>query len=410
MREPKVAIAYSELALESQGAADSWMAQALEQAKLGLGCTYPNPPVGALIEKEGRIVAQSFHARAGDLHAEAKALLQAGEQALGSTLHVTLEPCNHFGRTPPCTEAIIRAGVKRVIYAENDPNPEVAGQGRLRLQEMGIQVEQASSPESRVILLPFSKRVTRGVPYVIAKMAASLDGRISQKPGVQTALTSPKANRFVHRLRERVDAVVVGSETVLIDNPRLTVRDTGSLIHHQPIRIVLDSRLRTSPQAWVYQEKNAWVVHSIHASKKLCDAFDQAGIQRVVSEKADLLKTLGAFGLTSILVEGGAQVLTYFLHQGWVDELVWLTAPILLGSQGTASVGELACSASFGPGIRADLFPDRLMVFTQGDRKVGSFGISSPHYENGTNRALGDTLKEEITMDSMTWNQTEVFQ
>lgn len=297
---------------------DAWFDQALREAQKGLGFTHPNPPVGCVIVKDNQLISTGYHPKAGELHAEARALLAAGEAARGSTLYVTLEPCNHFGRTPPCTQAIIKAGVKRVIYGVSDPNPHVAGQGSRVLREAGIEVEALKNPQAQALIQPFSKLVREKRPYVLAKIATSLDGKIAFKPGEQTQITGPEAGKLVHLMREACDAVLVGSETVLVDNPQLTARFKDRPAKRQPARIVLDSRLRTNPSHRVYAQDG------------------------VPSYRLSSLAQLDELGFTSVLLEGGGVLLSSFLEQNRIDELAWFTAPVLIGNQGVAAISDLS--------------------------------------------------------------------
>ena len=322
---------------------DTWFDQALRQAKKGLGFTHPNPPVGCVIVKNNQLIGAGYHAKAGESHAEPKALQIAGEAAQGATLYVTLEPCNHFGRTPPCTQAIIKAGIKRVVYGALDPNPKVSGHGNEVLRKAGIEVEKISHPYAQALIQPFTKLITQKKPYVLAKIAASLDGKIALRPGEQTKITGPKVGRLVHQMREACDAIVVGSETVLVDNPQLTARFEDRESARQPIRIILDSRLRTDPsyQAYAQDGVSSYVVHAPKASEEKIKAFEQAGVLCIEAEKSELLEKLAALGFTSIFLEGGGLVLSSFLKQGWIDELAWFTAPIILGNQGVPAISDL---------------------------------------------------------------------
>ncbi|MEI6790855.1 MAG: bifunctional diaminohydroxyphosphoribosylaminopyrimidine deaminase/5-amino-6-(5-phosphoribosylamino)uracil reductase RibD, partial [Myxococcaceae bacterium] len=255
-------------------------------------------------------------------HAEVKALEAAGLDAKGATLYVTLEPCNHFGRTPPCTQAIINAGIKKVIYGVPDPNPSVVGHGSRALREAGIEVEQVFDPVqialAQALILPFSKLVQKKRPYVLAKIACSLDGKIAFKSGVQTQITSLETKILVHKMREACDAIIVGSGTFLVDNPQLTARFEDRPARRQPIKIVLDRRLRTSPQDQIHR------------------------ISRPGESLKETLEYLGSLGISSILVEGGGVLLTSFLEQNQIDELAWFTAPVILGNQGVPAISNLS--------------------------------------------------------------------
>lgn len=296
---------------------DSWFDQALLEAKKGLGCTHPNPPVGCVIVQDHKLIATGYHSKIGELHAEAKALQAAGESARGSTLYVTLEPCNHFGHTPPCTQAIIKAGVRRVIYGVSDPNPQVTGGGAKVLQEAGIEVEAFWHPQAQALIQPFRKLVLEKRPYILAKIATSLDGKIAFRPGEQTQITGLESQKLVHLMREACDAVLVGSETVLVDNPQLTARFKDRKAKRQPARIVLDARSRTN------------LSHKVYA---------QDGVP---SYRLSSLEELDALGFTSILLEGGGVLLTSFLEQNRIDELAWFTAPMLMGNQGVPAISNL---------------------------------------------------------------------
>jgi diaminohydroxyphosphoribosylaminopyrimidine deaminase/5-amino-6-(5-phosphoribosylamino)uracil reductase len=223
----------------------SAMRAALEEARKAMPS--PNPPVGAVVvSKDGRIVGQAFHARAGEEHAEALALAQAGDEARGGTLYVTLEPCNHQGRTPPCVDAVLTAGIRRVVLGCLDPNPSVVGGGAQRLRDAGVEVEVGvAQPEARALIAPWTKFITTGMPYVGLKLALSLDGRISTRTGASKWVTGPEARAKVQELRSRHDAVAVGIGTALADDPRLTVRDVEAVPHGRvPVRVIFDSHLR----------------------------------------------------------------------------------------------------------------------------------------------------------------------
>ncbi len=280
--------------------------QALLEAQKGLGATHPNPPVGAVIVKDGQVIATGYHPKAGELHAEAKALKVAGEHAKGSTLYVTLEPCNHFGRTPPCAQAIIQAGVKKVIFGASDPNPKVEGGGAQALKAAGIEVEQVGDPQelawAQSLIQPFATHAITGRPYVLVKIACSLDGKIAFQTGEATQITGPETKRFVHELRESFDAVGVGARTDQIDHPKLTARFENRPARRQPERLIFDSKTPLKNQ----------------------------------------LELLGARGITSVMIEGGGRLMTALLQENLADEVAWLTAPKLIGGQGVTALGDLA--------------------------------------------------------------------
>ena len=308
----------------------------------------PNPPVGAVVvSRDGRVVGQGFHARAGEDHAETLALGQAGEAAHGGTLFVTLEPCNHQGRTPPCVDAILIAGVRRVVVGCLDPNPTVMGGGAQRLRDAGIEVELGiGAAEARALIAPWTKFITTGLPYVALKLALSLDGRIATRTGASKWVTGPEARAKVQELRARHDAVAVGIGTALADDPRLTVRDTGALPNgRMPVRIVFDSRLRLPLNSRLVQtarEAPTWVLTGGDAPEDAEQALVDAGcaVVRVPNSaegRVDVtaaLRLLASQGVVSVLVEGGAELAGSLLASRLADELHAFIAPILLGPRG----------------------------------------------------------------------------
>jgi diaminohydroxyphosphoribosylaminopyrimidine deaminase/5-amino-6-(5-phosphoribosylamino)uracil reductase len=308
----------------------------------------PNPPVGAVVvAKDGRVVGQGFHARAGEEHAEAIALGQAGDAARGGTLFVTLEPCNHQGRTPPCVDAILGAGIKRVVVGCLDPNPAVTGGGAERLRAAGIEVEVGvAASEARALIAPWTKFITTGLPHVSLKLALSLDGRIATRTGASKWVTGPEARAKVQELRARHDAVGVGIGTVLADDPRLTVRDVAALpTGRPPTRVVFDSRLRLPLNSRLVQtahEVPTWVLAGGDAPEDAEQALVDAGcaVVRVPNSaegRVDMtaaLRLLGSQGVVSMLVEGGAELAGSLLASRLADELHAFIAPILLGPRG----------------------------------------------------------------------------
>lgn len=322
------------------------MRVALDEARKAVPS--PNPPVGAVVvAKDGRIAGQGFHARAGEDHAEVMALAQAGEDARGGTLYVTLEPCNHQGRTPPCVDAILAAGIRRVVVSCLDPNPAVVGGGAQRLSDAGIEVEiGVAQADARVIIAPWTKFITTGMPYISLKLALSLDGRIATRTGASKWVTGPEARAKVQELRARHDAVAVGIGTALADDPRLTVRDVAVLPSGRaPVRIVFDSRLRlplNSRLAQTAREVPTWVLAGGDAPEDAEQALVDAGcsVVRVPNsaegrvDVAAALRLLGAQGVVSMLVEGGAELAGSILASRQADELHAFIAPILLGPRG----------------------------------------------------------------------------
>jgi diaminohydroxyphosphoribosylaminopyrimidine deaminase/5-amino-6-(5-phosphoribosylamino)uracil reductase len=320
---------------------DKWMALALERG--ARGHPSPNPHVGAVVIKGGQLVGKGHHERAGEDHAEAIALREAGDRARGGTLYVTLEPCNHVGRTPPCTEAILKAKVARVVVGCSDPNPHVTGGGIRRLREAGIAVDVGCrEPEAQKLIAPWAKFVTTGVPYVTLKLALSLDGRIATRTGASKWVTGPEARARVHQLRAQHDAVIVGIGTAIADDPRLTVRDAPG---HSPLRVVLDTKLRLPLAARLVQtarEVPTWVLCTTDAPSSAEEALVERGVEvlRAPSsaegriEAVAALKMLAARGVVTAMIEGGAELAGSVLAGAVVDELHCFIAPILLGPRG----------------------------------------------------------------------------
>jgi len=320
------------------------MARALELAARGLGRVEPNPMVGAVVVRGDRVVAEGWHARFGGPHAEAVALDRAGPDARGAALYVTMEPCCHAGKTPPCTEAVIAAGVARVVAAMSDPFPAVAGRGLAALRAAGIDVQVGlMETEARRLNAPFIKRHTVGRPYVIAKWAQTLDGRLATAQGDSRWISCPESRRWVHALRSRMDAILIGAGTALRDDPLLTVRlDAGDTDYgRRPARIVLDGRLRlpaTSRLAATAGDVPLVVVThegSDPARRRELEACRATVIEMPCDAGgillAELLDELGRRDMTHLLVEGGPRVLSSFLRAGLVDRLAVFIAPKLAG-------------------------------------------------------------------------------
>ncbi len=327
------------------------MKQALRLAKRGMGRTSPNPLVGAVVVKDGKVVGQGYHKKAGTPHAEIHALRAAGKKAKGATIYVTLEPCNHTGKTPPCTHAILDHGIARVVVGMVDPNPLVAGSGCRFLESKGLDVAgEVLKEECKSINRPFIKHITTGLPWVIMKAGCSLDGRIAVADGRCAWITAEDSRREVHRMRDRVDAILVGVDTAINDDPSLTTRLPGRK-GHDPIRVVLDSRLRLAPQAkMLVQESTAptLIFCSPKASKKKRQALLATGAKVLeVSEKNGrvdvhkVLEILGKKGVNSLLVEGGRAIHTSFLKENLVDQVSLFMAPIFLGNESIPVVGDL---------------------------------------------------------------------
>lgn len=322
---------------------EQYMKMALELARKGEGFTSPNPMVGAVLVKDGEVVGKGYHARAGLAHAEIEALREAGEKAKGATLYVNLEPCCHHGRTGPCVEAIVAAQVKRVVLAMVDPNPLVAGKGIARLKAAGVEVAAGVLAEEAARLNEvFIKYITTGLPFVVAKAAVSLDGKIATRLGESQWITGEEARAFGHRLRHRYDAVLVGVNTVLADNPSLTARLPEGR-GRDPVRIVLDSSARTPPDARIItQESLASTIIAVteEAAEERVTALSRAGAQIVVTparkgrvDLAWLMKELAAREITSVLIEGGGEVHASALSAGIVDKVVFFIAPKIIGGK-----------------------------------------------------------------------------
>lgn len=329
-----------------------FMKQALKLAKKALGRTSPNPLVGAVVVKDGKVVGLGYHKKAGTPHAEVHALRAAGTKAKGATIYVTLEPCNHTGKTPPCTHAILESGIARVVVGMVDPNPLVAGSGCLFLESQGVEVVgELLAEECRAINRPFIKFITTGLPWVIMKAGCSLDGRIAVADGRCAWITGDESRREVHRVRDRVDAILVGVDTAINDDPSLTTRLPGRK-GHDPLRVVLDTALRMSPQAvMLSQESTAatWIFCSLNADLKKRQALQDAGARVIdVAEEngrpnlRDVLRALAKEGHTSLLVEGGSAIHTSFIKEGLVDQVTLFMAPLFLGNESIPVVGDLA--------------------------------------------------------------------
>lgn len=322
------------------------MRLALREAKKGLGRTSPNPCVGALVVKNGTIVGKGYHKRAGTPHAEIHALQSAGKKAKGATLYVTLEPCNHTGRTPPCTEAVIRSGIRRVIIGMQDTNPHVAGGGAGYLASQGLTVVSGVLEEECCdINRPFIKHAATGLPWVILKAGMSIDGRIAVLPGQATMITGRQSLQRVHILRDRVDAILVGVGTILADDPSLTTRLPGSRKGRDPLRVILDSQLQVAPSAKILQQESTsptWIICSRDADTARRKELETSGAvvktaptaRKGFLDLTAVLQLLGASAINSLVVEGGSKVHGSFLEAGLVDELLLFVAPKFLGDQG----------------------------------------------------------------------------
>lgn len=333
----------------NDGVDKGYMRLALRLALKGAGRTSPNPMVGAVLVRDGKVIATGYHKQAGQDHAEIAALKRAGEGARGATLYINLEPCSHQGRTPPCTLSLIRAGVKRIVAGMLDPNPLVSGRGKRRLARAGIQVEIGLlEAECGEINEAFRKYITRRTPFVILKLAATLDGKIATSTGESKWITGMASRRYVHQIRNQVDAILVGVGTALADDPELTCRLPKG---RDPWRIVLDSHLRIPLTARLLRHpepEKTIVVTGPDAPSKKIKTLRSIGNQ-VWSFKVReggipfgaLLKRLGAMGFLSVLIEGGANTASRALKEKAVDKLLFFYAPKIIGGDGRAMIDSL---------------------------------------------------------------------
>ncbi len=328
-----------------------FMRLALREARKGLGRTSPNPCVGAVIVQEGTVVSRGYHKKAGTPHAEVHALRKAGARAIGATLYVTLEPCNHTGRTPPCSHAVAAAGIKRVVVGMEDPNPLVSGSGNAYLKNQGVEVISGIlEKECRDLNLPFIKHISTGKPFVVMKAGMSLDGKLSYQEGQPGKMTGENSLRRLHGLRNHLDAILIGRGTVVADNPSLTTR----LIKkgRDPLRVILDSSLRLSTRSRVlHLDSSAPTLifcsqSAASQKRKTLEKMEGILLQTVghgESGGLDLdavLTHLGKMGICSLLVEGGATVHSSFLRQGLVDRVMLFVAPLFAGSAGTSLLSD----------------------------------------------------------------------
>lgn len=320
-----------------------YMKRALTLARKGIGKTAPNPAVGCIIVKNGEVIGEGWHRKAGGPHAEIHALEMAGDAARGADVYVTLEPCCHTGKTPPCSDALIKAGVQRVVVGMTDPNPQVSGGGLAALQQAGIETTCGVLEDAcRAINLPFIKHVTTGIPYVTYKCAMTMDGNIATITGESRWISCEESRKYVHRMRSCMDAVMVGVDTVIADNPQLTVRHVRG---KDPLRVIVDTRLRTPESVTVLsgQLSSKTIIATCESNPRVHLRYLKQGATIVVCEAdegrvstKDLLQKLGAMGVQSILLEGGSRLAGSMLENNLIDELVFFVAPKLIGSSGFA--------------------------------------------------------------------------
>ena len=328
-----------------------YMEQALSLARLALGQVSPNPAVGAVVVKNGEVVGQGYTQPPGSAHAEVVALEHAGSAARGSVMYVTLEPCCHYGRTPPCTGAIVAAGVAEVHMAMLDPNPLVSGKGEDELRQRGISTFVGEhKKEAREVNEAYIKYITTGIPFVTAKFAMSLDGKIATRSGDSKWISNQESRRYVHSLRHITDAVMVGVNTVLVDDPQLTCRcgERGGVIRKQPLRVIVDTNGRTPVTAQVFGEPGrAFLALGERVKLEIVESYKginadvvELPLDEGLVDLAQLLKVLGQREITSVLVEGGGTLLGYMFDHKLIDKVIAFVAPVIIGgSEAETAVG-----------------------------------------------------------------------
>ncbi len=336
---------------------EKMMKRAIILAKRGIGRTAPNPAVGCVVVKDGTVVGEGWHKKAGTPHAEVHALRQAGERARGAEVYVTLEPCAHFGKTPPCADALIAADVSRVHVGMVDPNPKVCGKGVAKLRSAGIEVVVSLLEEDcRLLNEPFIKHVTTGLPFVILKSAMTLDGKTATADRDSKWITSDKSREYVHKLRAKLDAIMVGVGTVLADDPQLTSRIPGG---RDPLRVIVDSSLRIPLAAQVLHLDSMakTVIATVSDDEDRIARITDSGAEVLCCRKRsgrvdlhDLLAKLGGLGVQSLLLEGGGELAGEALRRGLIDKCMFFYAPKLVGGEG------LGPFAGKGVGLMADAF------------------------------------------------------
>lgn len=314
---------------------------ALSLAAKGRGMTHPNPMVGAVLVKNGKVVGKGYHKGPGTPHAEVEALREAGKDAAGADLYVTLEPCNHQGRTPPCTDAIIEAGVRRVVMAAGDPNPSVRGGGGEKLRDAGLEVEAGlMGAKAKGLNAAYEKYVTTGKPLVTVKAAITADGKVAARGGASRWITGEKARRVAHLMRRESDAIMVGAGTVSADDPQLTVRHVQLKEARPPLRVVVDSKLSMQPESHLARGGDPKVIVATTAGhdREKGELFEKRGVEILIAASKDgrvdlegLLAELGKREVVNLLVEGGPTLITSLFTQGMVDRLALFMAPRVFG-------------------------------------------------------------------------------
>ncbi len=349
-----------------------WMAHALRTAERARGLTSPNPAVGCVLVKQEKLIAAACTASGGRPHAETEALRLAGEQARGATAYVTLEPCAHSGKTPPCAEALITAGITRVVIAATDPNPETNGKGIALLQAAGIEVVTGILElEAQKLHAGFLSRITHGRPIITLKTATSADGFMAAQHTNPRWLTNDLSRKMGHVLRSKHEAILTGSGTVLADNPALTCRLPG-LEHTSPIRIILDRQLRTPPESLIYDTSAvpSWLVttaESLYNNPATPSAYESRNVRLITLSQEtflpELMTTLASEGINSLLVEAGPTLLHAFLQSGMADTLYWFHAPLALKERGEALFAPEPWISGWKRQETREFGCDRLVIF-----------------------------------------------
>lgn len=319
-----------------------FMTQAIRLAAFGLGQTAPNPSVGCVIVNGGQVVGTGTTSKGGRPHAEVNALKEAGKQAKGATAYVSLEPCSHTGKSPPCTDALIKAGISKVVYASHDPNPLVNGQGRAKLEAAGVSVISGlMSSEADEMNSGFFLSITEKRPRYTVKIASSLDGKIATSTGESKWITGPEARRYGHSLRANNDAILVGIDTVQADDPMLDCRIAG-LESDSPARIILDTQARIKNDCQLIQTAENIPTYLITEQENI--SFPNVTVIQVdnIRDVQSLSRTFTELGFTRVLIEGGPTVQASFICAGLCDELYWFRAPIMIGQEGKSAIGNLA--------------------------------------------------------------------
>jgi diaminohydroxyphosphoribosylaminopyrimidine deaminase/5-amino-6-(5-phosphoribosylamino)uracil reductase len=336
---------------------EKYMRMAISLARKGIGRTSPNPNVGAVLVKDGKIVASAYHKKAGSIHAEALAIKKAGKKAHGATLYVTLEACTHYGKTPPCVDAIIGSGIKRAVFGMRDPNPVNYGRGIASLKQAGVKTKcGVLSKESSKLNKPFVKFMKRGLPYVTIKMAQSVDGKIADTQGNSKWITSELSRRFVHKMRAQHDAIMVGVNTLFKDNPLLTHRFRAYKNKKQPLGIVIDTNLRTPLQSRILKDiktgkRQVLIVGGKRAPLAKKEALEKKGAKTVLLPRKNgrvnlvyLMKYLASMNAMSILCEGGSELAASLLREKLADEAFFFISPSIIGGR----TSKTSCGGLYG--------------------------------------------------------------